>query len=235
VKQLPRRVKGRYKAIDRVLVDFARTTAWCEVLETRSAGIWLNVRGRQPQGWIAPGGDYERHRTALIGELRDLRDGGRPVFDRVMAREDCFAGPAVELAPDILLSAARPYGFTFGMRAELRAPSPFVPFEGNGYTGAHERPGVFVMSGPGVAALGRRPPRPIEALAPTFLALLGLPVPEGMRAAPLLDLLTPAARAGVPLRYDADRAPMPIQDRGFASEEDRERVEEQLRALGYLE
>jgi predicted AlkP superfamily phosphohydrolase/phosphomutase len=235
VKQLPRRLKARYKTTERILVDFSKTAAWCEVFETRSAGIWLNVRGRQPEGWISPGDEYESLRERLCGELRQLRENGSPVFTMVARREEVYRGSAIELAPDILLGAAPAYGFTFGLRTELVSGRQFVPFDGGGYTGAHETPGIYVVAGPGVMALGRQAPRPIEALAPTFLSLLGAPIPDGMEAAPLLDLLSPEARAALAIRYVPDRAPGFATDDGWQSEQDRTQVEEHLRALGYIE
>ncbi len=93
-----------------------------------------------------------------------------------------------------------------------------------------------MVAGPGIAPLGRREPRPIEAIAPTILCLLGLPVPDGMDAPPMLEFLTPQARAATPLTYVPDVAPTAAGgDEGYASEEDRKQVEARLRALGYVE
>ena len=62
-----------------------------------------------------------------------------------------------------------------------------------------------------------------------------MPVPDGMDAPPLLDLLTPAARAATPLRYVPDRDPEAIADEGWRSQADQATVEARLRALGYVE
>ena len=67
------------------------------------------------------------------------------------------------------------------------------------------------------------------------MRLLGLPVPDGMDAKPLLDLLTPEARAAASVRYVPDRDPEPIADEGWRSAEDQAAVEARLRALGYVE
>src|SRR5439155_1762403 len=132
LKRLPSRLRKRYDTLEHVFVNWRRTQAWCDAMETRSAGVWLNVAGRQPHGHVEPG--------------------------------------------------------------------------------------------------------PIEAIAPTILCLLGLPVPDGMDAAPMLEFLTPQARAATPLTYVPDVAPTAAAgDEGYASEEDREQVEARLRALGYVE
>jgi arylsulfatase A-like enzyme len=93
-----------------------------------------------------------------------------------------------------------------------------------------------VIAGPGIARLGRQEPKPIESIAPTVLALFGIPIPDGMDAHPLLDFLTPEARAENPVRYVPDVDPVPQnEDEGYGSEEDRAQVEARLRALGYVE
>src|SRR5439155_706875 len=65
VRRLPARLRARYDTLENVFVDWSRSQAWCEVMETRSAGVWLNVRGRQPEGRVAPGAEYEGVREAI--------------------------------------------------------------------------------------------------------------------------------------------------------------------------
>ncbi len=236
VRRLPARLRERYDTLENVFVDWSRSHAWCEVMETRSAGVWLNVRGRQPEGRVAPGDDYERMRENIRAGLASLREDGRPVFSLVAPREEVYRGPHVEMAPDLVLHAAPSHGFVFnGLRPELRARGVFAPFVEYGFTGAHEPAGIYAVAGPGIAALGRTAEAPIEALAPTILCLLGVPVPDGMDVKPLLELLTPAARATTPVRYVPDRDPDVVDDEGWRSEADQAAVEARLRALGYVE
>jgi predicted AlkP superfamily phosphohydrolase/phosphomutase len=236
VRNLPAKLRARYDTVENVFVDWSRSHAWCEVMETRSAGIWLNVRGRQPEGRVAPGAEYEAVREEIRRGLAGLQENGRPVFALVARREDVYRGPMTELAPDLLLYTAPSHGLMFsGLRPELRARTAFAPFVEYGFTGAHEPAGIFVAAGPGIAPRGRQPDVPIEALAPTILCLLGIPVPDGMDAPPLLDLLTPEARAAAPLRYVPDSDPAPVDDEGWRSADDQAEVEARLRALGYVE
>jgi len=237
VRRLPDRLRRRYDTIENVYVSWRRSAAWCDPIETRSGGVWLNVRGRQPQGRIAPGSEYERVREEIRDGLADLRDGAQPVFGLVARREDVYRGPMTQLAPDLLLYTHPSHAVRFnGLRVELRARSPFADFAEYGFTGAHDPRGIYVAAGPGIAPLGRGPSRPIEALAPTILSLLGVPIPDGMDAEPMLDLLTPEARGATPVRRapDADPAPLPA-DGDAASAEDQAQIEARLRALGYVE
>jgi predicted AlkP superfamily phosphohydrolase/phosphomutase len=237
VKQLPEKLRKRYDTVESIFVNWGKSVAWCDAMETRSAAVWLNVEGRQPEGCVKPGAEYERIREEIVRGLSDLEDGGRPVFKVVGRREDIYHGPLTDVAPDILLYANPSHGLRFnGIRPELRAKSPFDRFIDYGFTGAHEAAGVYVIAGPGVAALGRQDSKPIESIAPTVLAMFGIPIPDGMDAPPLLDFLTPEARAGTSVTYVPDVDPAPAsEDDGYGSEEDRAQVEARLRALGYVE
>lgn len=235
VKQLPRRLRARHKAVEKVLIDFSRSSAWCEVMDVRSAGVWLNVRGRQPLGSITPGREYDTARDKLIRALADVHEDGDRVFDLVAPREAVYKGPMTAFAPDILLSTNPRHGLSFSLRGDVAASSVFAPFDWSGYTGTHDPAGVYIVSGPGIAPLGRRVPAQIEAVAPTILCLLGLPIPDDMDAAPLLDVLTPELRASSTVQYMADRAADATEGGGWLSEDDQSQVEERLRALGYLE
>ena len=236
-KRLPANLRKRWDTVENVFVNWSRSYAWCDAMETRSAALWLNVEGRQPQGRIRPGAEYERLREEIRQGLAELRDDGRPVFEQVARREDVYHGPMTELAPDLLLYANPTHGLRFnGPRPELRARATFVDFIDYGFTGAHEPAGIYIVAGPDIAALGRQDTKPIESLAPTILSLLGLPIPDGMDAGPLLDFLTPEARARTDVRYVPDVAPTEGgEDDAYGSEGDRAQVEARLRALGYVE
>jgi len=237
VKQLPAKLRARYDTVENIFVNWNRSYAWCDAMETRSAAVWLNVKGRQPQGRVTPGVEYERLRDQIRDGLAGLRDGDRPVFSLVARREDVYHGPMTDTAPDLLLYTNPSHGLRFnGLRPELRAHAPFAEFVDYGFTGAHEPAGIYIVAGPDIAPLGRHERKPIEAIAPTILCLMGLAIPDGMDAKPLLDLLTPEARAALPVRYVPDADPIHGgDDDPYASEEDRAQVEARLRALGYVE
>jgi predicted AlkP superfamily phosphohydrolase/phosphomutase len=235
LKRLPDRLRKRWDTVEGVFVNWRRSRAWCDALETRSAAVWVNVRGQQPQGCVEPGAEYDRVCEDIRRGLSTLRDGDRPVFQLVARREEIYHGPMTELAPDLVLYAHPSHGLRFnGLRPELRAPSPFADYVDYGWTGAHEPAGLYVVAGAGVEPLGAREPWRMEAVAPTILALLGLPVPDGMDAEPVLDFLTPEARAGVTVRYAPDAEPSIDDETGLLSHED-QLIEARLRALGYVE
>ncbi len=66
--------------------------------------VFINLRGREPNGTVSPGADYEQERDRLIGLLRGVRDplDQAPVFSKVVRREDIYSGPYVDQAADVL-------------------------------------------------------------------------------------------------------------------------------------
>lgn len=214
------RVAGRLEAAHRFAgIAWERTVAYSEELDYHPS-VWLNLRGREPEGVVAPR-DYRAVRTDVAATLREWRDdGGRPVLARVLPREEVFDGPALEEAPDLLLEPALVDGYSPSCRRSdgpgpaLRrlARSEFGGGRGQGMNGAHRRDGLFVLAGPGVAPVGRVPGAEIVDALPTLLALAGLPVPDGLDGVPIgAALATPPRRgpdevrvvSGAPVRLDA--------------------------------
>jgi predicted AlkP superfamily phosphohydrolase/phosphomutase len=234
----PGRWRTRYDTTDFVLVDRARSQAWAETIFTGTAGVWINVRGRYPHGCVATGAEYESTREGIRRGLAELRDEqGRPVFAHVRRREDVYRGPFVDEAPDLVVECTPRYGVLFeSLRRELRVPELFGPFEELGYTGTHDPAGVYLFAGPPFLARGRGATHPIEAIAPTVLHLLDVPIPRDVEAASCTDAMEPgwlaanAPRSGEPLVGEAGTG-----EAGWHSDEDEEHVADHLRALGYLE
>ncbi len=201
--------------------DWRRTSAFSEEANTQP-GVWINLRGRESEGCVAPA-DYERVRTEAIGALLDwkLPDGG-PVVARARRREDVYTGSCVERAPDVVVELALDEGYGLSLvptpwgapdaRAIRRlADDELAGGRGRGMNGTHRPDGVCLEVGPaGLLALahGERPPG-LTDVAPAVLRALGV------SAAPRSG---PPPRANVP--YSAA---------------DEALVSERLRALGYLE
>ena len=157
-------------------VDWPKTKAYAIGL----AGVYLNRAGREGQGIVTPeeaGGLLDR----LAGELGRLTDPatGRPVIRRIYRREELYAGPYADQAPDLVL------GFEAGYRASWDTvlgdvpPQVFVP-NTKRWSGDHGIdpplvPGVLLVNRP----IASQQPRIID-LAPTILSLFGLEPPAEM-------------------------------------------------------
>ena len=228
---------GRLEGLHRFgAIDWSRTVAYSEELDYHPS-VWLNVRGREPEGTVAAA-CYLDERERVVAALVDWRDGGgRPVVARVWRREEVYAGPFVERAPDLLLELAPVDGYSpcclrsDGPGAALRRldPDEHGGGKGRGMNGAHRREGLFILAGSGIRPVGRLPAADIVDILPTLLALAGDAIPTGLDGRPLEAALTyaPRFRAAVA----AAPASMPVR---FGADETRD-LARRLTALGYIE
>ena len=156
------------------LVDWERTTAWGE--GGYYCRLFLNVRGREPQGTVAPE-DYESVRTELKALLEALGDErGRPIGTVAHRPEELYANPK-GIAPDLLVYFGDLYWRSIG---QVGTGSVHVFENDTGPDDAnHAHEGLYVLVGPGVGH-GRGEERDLRDIAPTLLELLGEPVPADM-------------------------------------------------------
>jgi predicted AlkP superfamily phosphohydrolase/phosphomutase len=160
-------------------VDWANTKAWSE--GGYYARVFLNVKGREPQGVIAPA-DYESVRDELIEKLQALGDEtGRPIGTRVYRPEQLYR-KCNGIWPDLIVIFGDLYWRSIGSvgyGAVHVFENDTGPDDAN-----HAQDAMFLLSAPGVRP-GRIAPVDILDVAPTVLELYGLPVPEDMQGRPL--------------------------------------------------
>jgi len=198
--------------------DWKRTVAFTEDANTQP-GVWINLAGREAQGCVAPG-DYERVRRDVIDALEDwkLPEGG-PVVARARRREEVYAGPHVERAPDVVVELAEADGFGLslvstpwraGEAASVRTlgDHELGGGRGRGMNGTHRPDGVWIAHGEDAAAPAGAAHPQLRHAAPALAAALGIAWTPG-------DL-----GPGAPAPY---------------TPEEEARVAERLRALGYFE
>ena len=239
-KLLPRPWRDRYNTIDHILIDRAKTRAWCDAMDDPgTGGIWIHTRDRYPLGCVEPGTQYERLRSNIQEGLRALRDErGFQVFRAVHRREELYSGPYVTEAPDLILECEQRFGLAFSpLSPDLHRRQLFGPF-GEGsyvkYSGSHDPAGIYLFAGPTIRALGEHEEYPIESIAPTVLHLLGLPVPRTMDGPVCTDVLDRNVLNAHPVQFYDDQGDRQTELGDWMSKEDEALVEERLRALGYL-
>ncbi len=142
--------------------------------------IFLNVRGREPNGRVEPGREYERVRDEIADAALTMVDpaSGEAIVNRVYRREELYSGPFATAGADLVLATNEgfdPKG-SFGKQS--------LVFKGPTLVGMHTTPDALLYIR-GVHAVERRPG--IADVAPTILEILGVPVPSEMDGASLLD------------------------------------------------
>ena len=175
---------------DRNLDDlFGRGTFWPNVDWTRTRAyalalgqIYVNLRGRERDGIVAPGAEYEAVRREVAERLGALRDDetGAPVVRRIYTREDLYSGPYTSESPDLVV------GFEKGYRVSWQTSLGGIPpdvLEPNERRWSADHCSVDPEHVPGVL-FSSRPLGAEEAaitdVAPTVLRRLGIVPPTEM-------------------------------------------------------
>jgi predicted AlkP superfamily phosphohydrolase/phosphomutase len=211
---------------ERVAIDFydlnwQQTRAFST--GTTSVGyVWLNVRGRDPQGIVAPGDDYERTCAEIGDALRRW-----PLVGSVSRAGEIWQGEALDSAPDLVVQWADPATDAryFQTRFSSYHTSKPVP---NDYAG-HRRDGLFLFHGPHVRP-GQRSDANLLDLTPTFLWLLDQAVPTYMDGIVLNECFTDER----PVRF-VEMEPFNSEANGDLTADDEEALRATLRGLGYME
>lgn len=169
--------------LEQVDVDWSRTRAW-------GAGgyygrIFLNVRGREPEGIIPPT-EYERVRAELAARLEAMPGpDGHPLGNRVFTPQHLYR--AVRgIAPDLLV-----YFGDLGWRAvgTIGGSGIFTQENDTGPDDAnHAQDGMFIWYDPQRPGGGRRLDNAqIYDILPTLLRRFNIAAPAGLRGT-VLDL-----------------------------------------------
>lgn len=166
--------------VEQCEVDWSRTRAWGS--GGYYARLMMNVRGREPQGVIEPGDEYEQTRSELIEKLEALKDHQGVKMNTQAVRPEDVYSEVRGFPPDLFV-----YFGNLGWRSIgsvwPEQPQSIYTFEND--TGAddanHDWHGIFIMrerhGEPSLAADGLD----LKDVAPTVLDLLGLAVPEDMK------------------------------------------------------
>jgi predicted AlkP superfamily phosphohydrolase/phosphomutase len=163
-------------------IDWSRTRAF--TLPTDLEGcIRVNLKGREPEGIVAPGAEYRELCNSLREDLSALTHPatGEPAVQKVWIRDEVFPGPMKEHLPDVVVTwnDRDPFDALVsptGGRAEEPSPDP--------RTGTHSTQAFLLTVIPGIAA-GRELTGRLVDVAPTALDLLGYRAGDQMDGRPM--------------------------------------------------
>jgi predicted AlkP superfamily phosphohydrolase/phosphomutase len=212
------------------LIDWSRTVVFA--MTASSNAVWIRRKGTAAAPGVADA-DYARLRQRLIDDLMALANPttGERVVERVMTREEAFAGAAVDEAPDLTL-VLRDHSFLSVLRTDDVLKTRRLPY------GTHHPDGIFMAAGPSIRRGAAIASHPIVAITPTLLHSLGLPLARDLDGGPIVDAFDPSWLATHPLRYEdggaTPRSALQAPAASLGAEGDEE-VLRRLKALGYLE
>ena len=228
-KSTRNKVVGKFLSFDDV--DWSRTVAY-------SIGhvgqIYVNLKGREPEGIVDPGAEREDVRRRVSDALLQLRHPitGQPLVNDdaerpgIIPSDQVVHGPYAHRSPDlhVILDDYRTIAFPL-----FATDRRIVTRQIRGDSGSHRRHGLFIAWGPEVRKGERIKDACIMDLAPTILHLMRLPVPDDMDGRALTEALTTTRH----VEYGSPGAVEEGTGEELSPEESAE-VEERLRALGYL-
>jgi len=194
--------------------------------------IYINLKGRQPSGVVAPGQEYEALRDQIRADLLKLKHPatGEQLIARVLNREEIYHGALLDNTPDLLLL---PADFKYVAFGESEFASNKLVGPTLGHTGHHRLEGIGAVIGPHVQIGAQIQNASLVDLAPTILYALGLPIPPDMDGRVLTEAFTSEFVNQTALQYDTADA-VRTDFGGTYSDDEEEQVIQRLADLGYV-
>jgi len=227
--------RARRVSLNIANVDWSRTQAYRFNMYHPAEGIEINLKGRQPQGTVQPGAEFESLVADIAAALRKARDPetGQPIASEVHRKEEIYHGPYLDIAPDLVVVLGG--GHKAGIESRGAATTPVVLGDlPRDHSGVHTMDGIFIAHGPGIRSGASIAAAQIGDLASTILHLAGLPVPASMDGRVLEEILEPDHLAGRPVVH-TDGATGAIRATGGISDKDDAAMRDKLRGLGYID
>lgn len=214
-------------------VDWGATKAYAEGIR---GSIWINLKGRDPQGIVEPGAEYEKIRDLIIAGLSNLRDprSNEALIKKAYQREELYQGPYLPYIPDIVLEVSDTAQL---FRSELKgSPVRILGREELArcpISGGHLMEGVFVAAGEGIKPHVQLSGAQIIDLAPTILYLMGEPIPEEMDGRVITEIVEESYLEANPVRFEETSSEVSPVDEGAYSEAEEAEIKDRLAGLGY--
>ena len=211
-------------------VDWSRST----IYSVGNYGqMYINLEGREPQGCVEPGEQYEQVLKRLEVALRGLVDPltGEPVVADIWRGSEIWNGKYAQRAPDLFF-------FTRDMKYKAMGLSDFGSnkvFEDLYGTRAHHHMnGIFMLSGPNIIADKELAhPRLID-LAPTIYHLLDVPIPSDLDGQVLSQAFSGDLAAREPRFERRDEGGADVTSAGGYTAAEEKALTDMLRDLGYV-
>lgn len=215
-------------------IDWPKTRAYSDGV---MPVVWINERGRDPEGIVEPGAEYDRVAAEVTQALMDARDvkTGRKVVEAVHHRDSIYSGPFTDRAPDLLIEwkdREPVFGLVSGPGGPAAMPE-FPTGEFTVITGEHRPDGIIVFKGPGVRRGETVEGLSLMDICPTVLYAMDAPIPADVDGRPAMEAFTEAFHAGKEVRIGAAASGDTAES--DYEQEDEETMRARLRDLGYIE
>lgn len=209
----------------------AATVVWSETLAygLGAGQVWLNLRGREPDGAVAPGSEADEVcatvKDLLLNEWRDP-DTGAPVVAQALAKDEAYTGEHVFKAPDLVVVYRQGYAPSPHARALALDEASVLPGEPDAPVSDEYPSACLVAAGPSLTSGAEFTGRLVDVV-PNVLYLLGLPISHHLDGQVITALFSPAYRERTPVIQAAS-------DATTLSADEEDVIVGRLQALGYI-
>jgi predicted AlkP superfamily phosphohydrolase/phosphomutase len=212
-------------------VDWSQSRAYS--FGRHLGSIYVNVKGREPQGIVQTGAEYDAVRDEIERRAYEFRDPhtGRKLIGEVLRREELYSGAFVDRAPDLILRPKEPSDIFFGLADFGHRDTVATVYR---YSGMHRDYGMLIMNGPGVQPGGTIEGAAIHDVAPTVLHAMGLTVPADMDGHVLEHAFDGEYMNAFPIEIGDLSVPMGLGPTDDYTEEGEKEIMDRLQGLGYL-
>jgi predicted AlkP superfamily phosphohydrolase/phosphomutase len=158
-----------------------------------SGAIRINLIGREPNGWVEPGAEYETLCDELIEAFSTLINPatGQPAVDKILKGDEVCAGKYREQFPDLLVVWNRDAPIKALQSERIGTVGGHLP---DRRTGAHRVDGFLIACGSGLAKGRAAEDAAIVDIAPTILKIFGQAVPDHCDGRALEEIADPGDR-----------------------------------------
>jgi hypothetical protein len=202
---------------------------WSETLaySLGNGQIWVNLRGRELQGVVSSGREYQEVCEALVRELKTNwldPQTQQPVVARAFKKDELYTGEYLFKAPDLVVAFAPGYAPSSRGAALQLDDQSVLP---TGQSGPAKTSEARLLGSGSALAAGVTTSARLIDVAPAVLYLLDQAVPQRMDGEVNLSLFNDEYRRRTPLKQIEDEADL-------LSDEEEGLIVDRLRDLGYL-
>jgi len=210
--------------------------------------IFINLKGREQNGIIDPGKEYEELRNSIKNALENLEDpeNRENFIERVFKKEELFFGEFFEDAADMIITYKKEYRTADSDAKGIFETDSLVQVNKSKRRGDHVGPhlpfavpGLFIIKGKNLKKGIEIKKKCILDLTPTILYMTNIPVLKDMDGKVIIDAFDQQYISSNPIKY-IETESFELLKHDFLRESDRlskeeeEKVKERLRGLGYI-
>lgn len=218
-------------------IDLQRSKAMC-LFNPVNGMVHLNVKGRQSQGCVERGQEYDDIIEDLKKRFEDVTnpDTGEKIFEQVVTPSEYWNLPMsdelCEMYGDLFLIQKKGYHLLESMKQNADV---FEAYPDDKMTGSWHYPeGIVVLAGAGMKP-GGEVKGELTDVAPTLYSWLGESIPAEIDGKPMVQAFAQApkvlqnADAQIPASFQSD-----AKEDASVSREEEAALQQQLKNLGYL-